>query len=46
MELLEGETLQQRLLRGALPVKQAVDYGIEIAEALYSAHQAGLVHRD
>jgi serine/threonine protein kinase len=46
MELLEGETLQVRLLRGALPVKQAVDYGIEIAEALDRAHQAGLVHRD
>ena len=46
MELLEGETLQQRLLRGALPVKQALDYGIEIAEALDRAHQAGLVHRD
>jgi eukaryotic-like serine/threonine-protein kinase len=46
MELLEGETLQQRLLRGAVPVKQAVDYGIEIAEALYRAHEAGLVHRD
>src|SRR5262249_21375573 len=46
MELLEGETLQQRLLRGALPVKQAMDYGIEIAEALDRAHQAGLVHRD
>jgi len=46
MELLEGETLQQRLLRGALPVKQAVDHGIEIAEALDCAHQAGLAHRD
>ena len=46
MEFLEGETLQVRLLRGALPVKQAVDYGIEIAEALDCAHQTGLVHRD
>jgi eukaryotic-like serine/threonine-protein kinase len=46
MEFLEGETLQQRLLRGALPVKQAVDYGIEIAEALDRAHDAGLIHRD
>jgi eukaryotic-like serine/threonine-protein kinase len=46
MEFLEGETLQRRLLRGALPVTQAVEYGIEIAEALDRAHQAGLVHRD
>ncbi|HKD02171.1 MAG TPA: protein kinase [Terriglobales bacterium] len=46
MEFLEGETLQQRLLRGPLPVKQAVEYGIEIAGALERAHQAGIVHRD
>ena len=46
MEFLEGETLQHRLLRGALPPKQAVDYGIEIAEALDRAHQVGIVHRD
>jgi eukaryotic-like serine/threonine-protein kinase len=46
MEFLEGETLQRRLLRGALPVKQAVEYGIQIAEALERAHQAGIVHRD
>src|SRR5262249_35027291 len=46
MEFLEGETLQKRLLRGALPAKQAVEYGIEIAEALQRAHQAGIVHRD
>ena len=46
MEFLEGEKLQRRLLRGPLPVKQAVEYGIEIAEALERAHQAGIVHRD
>src|SRR5271169_6165197 len=46
MEFLEGETLQRRLLRGPLPVKQAVEYGIEMAEALQRAHQAGIVHRD
>ena len=46
MEFLEGETLQRRLLRGALPVKQAVEFGIEVAEALDRAHQAGIVHRD
>lgn len=46
MEFLEGETLQRRLQRGPLLVKQAVEYGIEIAEALDRAHQAGIVHRD
>jgi len=46
MEFLEGETLERRLLRGSLRVKQAVEYGIEIAEALERAHQAGIVHRD
>ena len=46
MELLEGETLQQRLLRGPLPLIQVLDYGIQIAEALDLAHQAGIAHRD
>src|SRR4029077_19794256 len=46
MEYLEGETLQQRVLRGFLPPKQALERGIEIAEALDRAHQAGIVHRD
>jgi len=46
MEFLEGETLQRRLLRGALPLKEALEYGIEIAEALDRAHRAGIVHRD
>ena len=34
MEYLEGETLQRRLLRGAMPLKQVLEYGIQIAEAL------------
>src|SRR5215469_5013956 len=46
LEFLEGETLQRRLLRGALPLKKAIEYGIEIAEALERAHRAGIVHRD
>lgn len=46
MEYLEGETLQQRLLRGALPAKQVFEYGIQVAEALDRAHQAGIAHRD
>jgi len=46
MEYLEGETLQQRMLRGPLPFKQVLEYGIQIAHALDLAHQAGIVHRD
>jgi len=46
MEHLEGETLAQRLERGALPLAQALRYAIEIAAALDEAHRAGIVHRD
>ena len=46
MELLEGETLAARLRARAVPVEQALHYGIEIADALAAAHAAGVVHRD
>jgi eukaryotic-like serine/threonine-protein kinase len=46
MELLDGETLADRLKKGPLPLKQALQYGIEIAEALEKAHTNGIVHRD
>jgi protein kinase-like protein len=46
MELLEGETLADRLAKGALPLDQVIRYGVEIAEALEKAHKAGVVHRD
>jgi eukaryotic-like serine/threonine-protein kinase len=46
MELLEGESLADRLKKGPLPLKQALEYGIEIAEALEKAHKSGIVHRD
>ncbi|HJW14463.1 MAG TPA: serine/threonine-protein kinase, partial [Thermoanaerobaculia bacterium] len=46
MELLEGETLSDRLLKGALPTEQTLRYGIEIADALDKAHRQGIVHRD
>jgi serine/threonine protein kinase/Tol biopolymer transport system component len=46
MELLDGETLADRLKKGPLPLKQALQYGIEIAEALEKAHSNGIVHRD
>jgi eukaryotic-like serine/threonine-protein kinase len=46
MELLDGETLRQRLGEGALPVRKAIDYGVQIARGLGAAHEKGLVHRD
>jgi eukaryotic-like serine/threonine-protein kinase len=46
MELIEGETVADRLTRGALPFADVIRYGAEIAEALDSAHRAGVVHRD
>src|SRR6202795_1321626 len=46
MEYLEGETLSQRLQKGALPVEQVLQYAIEIADALDKAHRKGVTHRD
>lgn len=46
LELLEGESLADRLLRGPLPVEQTLRYGSQIAEALDRAHRSGIVHRD
>ena len=46
MEYLEGETLAERLVKGALPLDQTLRYGIEIAGALDTAHRQGIVHRD
>jgi serine/threonine protein kinase len=46
MQYLEGETLADRLRMGALPRDQALDYGIQIADALDKAHRVGIVHRD
>ena len=46
MEYLEGETLAQRLEKGALPLDQALTIAIEIADALDKAHRQGIVHRD
>src|SRR5262245_28855845 len=46
MEYLEGETLSDRLSKGALPLEQTLRYGQEIADALDKAHRQGSVHRD
>jgi eukaryotic-like serine/threonine-protein kinase len=45
-ELLEGKTLAEALRRGPLPLRKALDYGIQIAEGLAAAHEKGIVHRD
>src|SRR5262245_36326736 len=46
MEFLDGETLERRLARGAMPLGQALQVAIEIADALAAAHRVGIVHRD
>ena len=46
MEYIEGETLAERLKKGALPLDKALEYGTQIADGLDHAHRAGIVHRD
>jgi serine/threonine protein kinase len=45
-ELLEGKTLRTRLAAGALPVRQAVDYSLQIVQGLIAAHDRHIIHRD
>src|ERR1700751_5533675 len=46
MEFLQGESLEERLKRGPLPLKELISIGSHIADALERAHRAGIVHRD
>ena len=46
MELVEGQTLAHRLLKGPLPVDEALDVCRQIAEGLEAAHEKGVIHRD
>ncbi len=46
MELMEGESLADRLGRGPLPLDQVLQCGGQIADALHHAHKQGIVHRD
>jgi len=45
-ELLEGESLRDRAVPGPLPVRKAVEIGIQIAQGLAAAHGKGIIHRD
>lgn len=46
MELIEGEDLSQRMLRGAIPLDEALSIAVQISVALESAHESGVIHRD
>ncbi len=46
MELVEGESLEQRLVKGPLPTEQVIRYAAQIADALAKAHKRGFTHRD
>lgn len=46
MELVEGESLDRRIPKKGMPLKQALDYAVQIAAALAKAHAAGIIHRD
>jgi serine/threonine protein kinase/Tol biopolymer transport system component len=45
-ELLQGNTLRERLRAGAVPVRMAIDCGVQMARGLAAAHERGIVHRD
>src|SRR5438128_11542296 len=45
-ELLEGETLRERIAGAALPQRKAIDYSLQVARGLAAAHEKGIVHRD
>ena len=46
LELVEGDTLQQRIAQGPIPIKEALDLSRQIATALEAAHAQGIIHRD
>ncbi len=46
LELVEGDTLAERLKRGAIPVEESLKLALQIAQALEAAHEKGVIHRD
>jgi eukaryotic-like serine/threonine-protein kinase len=45
-ELLQGETLRERLVKGAVPIPTALDWAVQMAQGLAAAHERGIIHRD
>jgi serine/threonine protein kinase len=45
-ELIEGDTLADRLKHGAIPMEESLELALQIAEALEAAHEKGVIHRD
>ena len=45
-ELLEGQTLRQKIMEGPIPTRRAIEYALGIAQGLAAAHEKGIVHRD
>jgi serine/threonine protein kinase len=46
MELIEGDTLGERIARGSIPLEEALDIALQIVEGLEAAHDKGIIHRD
>jgi serine/threonine-protein kinase len=46
LELVEGETLAERIARGALPLSEVIEIARQICDALEAAHERGIIHRD
>ena len=46
LELVEGETLADRIARGPIPLDEALQIALQVAEALEAAHEKGIIHRD
>ncbi|HEV7923337.1 MAG TPA: protein kinase [Thermoanaerobaculia bacterium] len=45
-ELLQGESMRQRIRQGPIPARKAVDYAVQVARGLAAAHEKGIIHRD
>ena len=45
-ELIEGKTLRERITEGAVPIRKAIDYTLQIAAGLAAAHDKGVIHRE
>src|SRR5262249_41008916 len=46
LEFVDGETLEHRLARGPIPVRETIEIGAQVASAIEAAHERGIIHRD